>query len=311
MNKNDETNSNFFSGEIDLREIILVIWEKKYLITFSTFIFSVIFIVYSLTIQNVYKAEAIYEIRSKDESSNSLSSLASRYGGIASLVGINFSQGGDDSFLVIEKLKSKSFAKHLSKIEGIKQNFFAVEKYDPINKTIEYDLDIYDPSKAEWTLIRDGKVHEPTALEFFDALNARLNVDVNTETGFLEISFFHRSPEFASDFIKTAIKEINRISKNQDKAKANFALEYLNDRLVKTPSKDVRESINELIKTQLRILMISDVNDNYLLEPIDPPYIPEEKYSPSRKLYAILGFLLGAFLGIFYTLFVHYYKKNK
>ena len=55
--------------------------------------------------------------------------------------------------------------------------------------------------------------------------------------------------------------------------------------------------------------MISDVNDNYLLEPIDPPYIPEEKYSPSRKLYAILGFLLGAFLGIFYTLFVHYYKK--
>ena len=39
MNNNDETNSNFFSGEIDLREIILVIWEKKYLITFSTFIF--------------------------------------------------------------------------------------------------------------------------------------------------------------------------------------------------------------------------------------------------------------------------------
>ena len=28
-NKNDETNSNFFSGEIDLREIILVIWEKN------------------------------------------------------------------------------------------------------------------------------------------------------------------------------------------------------------------------------------------------------------------------------------------
>ena len=211
MNNNDETNSSLFSGEIDLREIILVIWEKKYLITFSTFIFSVIFIAYSLTIQNVYKAEALYEIRSKDDSSSNLSSLASRYGGIASLVGINLSQGGDDTFLIIEKLKSKSFAKHLSEIDGIKQNFFAVKKYDSINQTIEYDQNIYNPSREEWTLIRDGKLHEPTALEFFDALNARFNADVNSESGFLEISFFHRSPEFASIFIKTAIDEINLI----------------------------------------------------------------------------------------------------
>ena len=56
MNNNDETNSNFFSGEIDLREIILVIWEKKifnYVFNFYFFsYFHSIFFNYSECIQS-------------------------------------------------------------------------------------------------------------------------------------------------------------------------------------------------------------------------------------------------------------------
>ena len=195
MKNNDSLNlKNIEDGEIDFQEILLILWKNKILISCSTILFSIIFIFYSLTLQNIYKSEGLYEIVSKEESSGNMSSLASRYGGIASLVGINLPSGGDESFLVLEKLKSKSFAKHLSEIEGIKENFFAVKRYNSDSSSLEYDPKIFNSETREWTAIRDGKPFIPSAIDFYNALQGRFSVSKNTETGFIEIYFLHRSP---------------------------------------------------------------------------------------------------------------------
>ena len=58
-----ETNNNNFvdknEKEIDLKELFTVLWGGKWLIVSVTSIFSIIAIIYSLSLPNVYQSRAI------------------------------------------------------------------------------------------------------------------------------------------------------------------------------------------------------------------------------------------------------------
>jgi uncharacterized protein involved in exopolysaccharide biosynthesis len=71
----------------------------------------------------------------------------------------------------------------------------------------------------------------------------------------------------------------------------------------KTTIAGVKNSINKLIEAQLETQMLANVNEDYLLQSIDPPYVPELKFLPSRAKIAIFGTVSGCFLSIFIVLF--------
>ena len=110
MNKEETSRlENFLSKEIDLREIIFVLWNRKFFLISLSFLFSIISIFYSLSIPNKYTSESILEVQSNSSASGAMSSIRSQFGGIASLAGINLGSGdsGDKSFWVMERIKSK------------------------------------------------------------------------------------------------------------------------------------------------------------------------------------------------------------
>ena len=71
-------------------------------------------------------------------------------------------------------------------------------------------------------------------------------------------------------------------------------------------SSQIRDSMSQLIETQLQKQMLTQIGDDYLIEFIDKSYLPEDKSSPQRSIFLIFGLFLGFIFSVFYI-----YISNK
>jgi LPS O-antigen subunit length determinant protein (WzzB/FepE family) len=72
---------------------------------------------------------------------------------------------------------------------------------------------------------------------------------------------------------------------------------------------DVQLAVTQLIETQLKKQMMANVKRNYILQPIDSPFIPELRSSPQRTKIVISWTLLGLILSIMFVIGRHYISK--
>ncbi|MDC2891339.1 Wzz/FepE/Etk N-terminal domain-containing protein [Psychrosphaera algicola] len=83
-----------FGEYITFEEIITCVWKHKIKVLLSTFIISILSLFHALSLPNVYQS-TISLVPAQGDNGGSLSSLASKYGGIAAMAGINI--GGEES----------------------------------------------------------------------------------------------------------------------------------------------------------------------------------------------------------------------
>ena len=296
---------NKIEKEIDLIKLFSLLWDKKYLIGSITFIFSFFSILYALWLPNIYSSKSVLHPVIDDATEvNALSSMASKYGGLAAATGISLPQnvGVSKTAVMIATINSREFFSHLLTFDNIKLNLFATKAYNPETKAIEYDPKIYNPETKKWI---EG---EPTDLEVYKMYGKVLSLNEDKVSGLITISIDHQSPIFAKDFLELIIYEINDIMRNRDIVESTESLEFLTSQLSKTPQSDIKFSINQLIETQLKKQMLTKVRKYYILNPIDAPFIPEEKSEPKRSEIVILFTILGL---IFSIIIVMYRNFNK
>jgi LPS O-antigen subunit length determinant protein (WzzB/FepE family) len=106
------------------------------------------------------------------------------------------------------------------------------------------------------------------------------------------------------------VKEINNITKKNDLEKASKSLAYLENQLLITKEKDIRMLITSLIATQLNTKMMANISDNYLVESISKPFIPEEKSGPFRAIICILITVLGTMFTCLIILLKHIFLNS-
>lgn len=297
--------------EIDLSEIFSILWSSKLLISCNVFIFTLIAVIYSLSLTNLFTSSVLLQV-TESENNNSLSNMTSQYSGIASLAGISMpSASSNKSDYAIETIKSRIFLKHLLTFDEVRENLMAAVKYDSKLDKITYDQGIYDASKNEW--IRDisfNRKRVPTHIETHPIYLKNININKDTETGFIKISFTHLSPSFSKEFLDLVVSELNTVSKKRDLEEAELALVFLQDLLLQVQQADIRKSINQLIEAQIKTKMFANIRNDYLLKDIDQAFIPETKTSPKRLVITILGLFLGLVSSILLVL-IRYYTFNK
>ena len=93
--------------EINLKELILVLWANKYKIIAITSIFAVLSVSYALSITNLYKAEVLL-VPAQSQNSG-LSGALGSLGGLASLAGVNLSPTAETSEVKIAMHIAKSW----------------------------------------------------------------------------------------------------------------------------------------------------------------------------------------------------------
>lgn len=289
------------NDEIDIIEILSVIWSSKFFIASLTFLFLFFSVLYSISLTNIYTSSALLQINDSNEN-DGLSSLNSQFGGFASIAGISLpSSGPNKSDYAIETIKSRDFVRHLLQFKGVTENLIAAKSFDRPSKKIIYDSNTYDSVSNKW--VREVPLERekiPSYLEIYPIYNDLLNVSVDSESGFIYLSFSHLSPIFAKDFLDLVIDELNAISKIKDLEESGLALDFLQDQLLTVQQTDMRKTLNAMVETQLKTKMLVNVRKDYLVSAIDSSFIPEIRSSPSRLIICVLG----AFFGIVFSILI-------
>jgi uncharacterized protein involved in exopolysaccharide biosynthesis len=296
----------YIEDEIDLAVLVRALIQGKWIILGFTSIASIIVVIYSLSLPNIYTGEALLvPVSSKDSvgggSSQSL-------GGLASLAGLSLSDSSDTSIVAVEKLQSLSFFedKILSQINL--PDLMAIKSWNLSSNSITYDEEIYDDQSATWTReVVPPQKPKPTAQESFKAFMEHINVVKNIQTNLVTISVNHQSPFVAKQWADLVVTEINAFYREKDRSEAKFAVDYLNEQLSQTRLSEVKMVIAEVLAQQIQKLTLIEANDNYVFEYIDPPAVMEKKSAPRRAIICIIGALLGGFLGALVAL-IRYFK---
>ena len=300
-------NDDYPNDEIDLKEIIDALWQGKRLIILITAFFAVCSVIYSLSLKNYYISESILVARESQDSS-----ILNQYAGLASIAGIGLpGSSGDKVTEVMEIIKSREFVKHLMTFENVLPSMMAAKRFDSGSGELIYDKKLYDVKNKKWLSDQnDSKSIEPSYIEAHKAYQGMLSISRNKNTGLIYASFEHISPIFARDFLSLIIKEANILKRDKDIETSTKALSYLKKELSQTPLVEIKESINQLIEAQLETQMMANIHEEYSLAIIEPPFVPEEKSKPNRKIICLFGTALGGILSILLVL-VRYYNVEK
>ena len=297
--------------EIDLIEILNVLLKGKFTIISITAIASLIVVLYSLSLPNIYQSTALL---APYKTSDNISSSLRGYGNIANIAGINLSPENSESNAVKakQKLYSLSFFENNILPNIFLPDLMAIDSWDVDRNKIIYDEDIYNASSGKW--VRDFQYPQkliPSAQEGYKVFSQmHLTISEENLTGFITLSVKHQSPFVAKEWVELIVSEINNFYRTKDKAEAERSVLFLNDQITKTNLAEMKEVVANLLQQETQKLMLVEANESYVYEYIDPPALMEKKSEPSRAIICIIGFMMGGVFGVLYVLLRHYGRKE-
>ena len=116
-------------------------------------------------------------------------------------------------------------------------------------------------------------------------------------TGLIFISFKHGSPEFSRDFLKLIIDEVNNVFRENKLIELEKSRNYFESEYEVARNASIKTSLSYLLEKNLNSEMLANVREEYVLESIEDPFIPEEKHSPNRVIFLVVGVLSGLIFG--------------
>lgn len=311
---NSQPQSAMHDDEIDLIEVVKTLWQGKWIIIATTFVFAVGSVLYALSQPNIYRSEAL--LAPVEESGGM--KIPGQLGGLAALAGVNLGGGGggDKVALALEILKSREFLGRFIEKHHLKVAIMAVESWDAELNQLVINKGIYDTATNTWLReVKHPRQAEPSLLETHEALLKILSVNKDTNTGMVKIAVEHYSPYLAAEWVALLVKEVNEEMRLRETSEANSSIAYLQEQLSKTSLAEAQNMLYSLIEEQTKTLMLANVRPEYVLKTIDPAVVPESKAKPKRALIAIAGTILGGISSVMLVLVVSVFrnanKKNE
>jgi len=306
--ENIQSDQNLSSSEkeIDLREFFSILYSGKKIIAYSAVFISIITLIYSLSLPNIYHSSALLNASKAEDSASGLLDLAS----YTSFAGLDLTSNTSDSNSekAMEKLISLSFFE-----KNILPNIFlpdlmALDSWDLESNELVYDDDIFNISTKKWVrdFVKPNK-KIPSAQESFKVFHEKHLRLLEDNKGFVHLTIKHQSPYVAKDWVELIFKEINSFYRQKDKAEAEKAISYLNEQLSKTSFSEIKQALAELLKIEIQKTALVEAKESYVFDYIDSPAVMEQKLEPTRSLICLLGAMFGILLGIFIVLLKNYW----
>ncbi len=295
--------SNNLDDEINLLELLQALWQGKFIVISITALASIIGVLYSLSLPNVYESKALLV---PVDSSSSISGALRNYQGLAGLTGINIpsSNGEANSAKAMETIKSLSFFEKNILTNIFLPDLMALESWSSDTNKIIYDESAYVISSNSWK----DKPSNQRAYRKFTGNHLKLSKDKNSS--FITISIKHQSPFLAKQWTELVINEVNNFYRQKDKEQSEKAVRYLNQQISMTGSSEIKQVLAKLVQEETKKLTLIDANKFYVFEYIDPPAVMEQKSEPNRTNICIISAFLGGMLGILLVFIRHYFFND-
>lgn len=298
--------------EVTFAEIQSAIWKGKLLIIIVSALFAASSIAIALSIPNIYKASAIMAPVTTDGSASGLAGLAGKFGGLASMAGLNIGGGNatDKTALALEIINTRAFIEKFIDKYQLTAAIIAAKDWDHISNQLNYDESIYDSQNKKW--IREVKYPKrviPSPWETYTEFSKLLTVSQSKLTSMVTIEIEYYSPHIAQQWLTWLISDINNFMREQDKKEAQDSINYLTEELRSIQNSNMENVFYQLIEEQTKNMMLAQVKLEYVLKTIQPPQVPDKKSKPQRALIVILGTLLGGILSVLIVLFMFFSKR--
>ena len=134
--------------EIEIKDLLVKIWIKKRFIYSISILFGLITFLFSLSIPNTYKSEAVLTL-SEGSNQGSVSS-GLQYGAIASFAGLNLDNQSNQIEEGIQVLKSHRFIANFILKHNLLVPIMATEGWNEGTDALIIDSDSYDLDSGEW-----------------------------------------------------------------------------------------------------------------------------------------------------------------
>lgn len=295
---------------INYEVLVAEIWSSRWKI--SAFMIAVAFtsVWFSLSLPNIYRSEVLLAPKSS-ESLSGLSMLGSQLGGLAGLAGLNIDGASNDRTAIsIATIRSRKFVSEFVDRHNILVPLMASDRFDVETGELYIDDDDYDIAESKWTRKPDpprGVI--PTDEEAHEKFLEILNINTESDTGFIRISIDHQSPKLAQQWLQYLIDDANNFAMEHDVMEAKSTIAYLESRIVDTSQAALKEVLYRLMEEQTRVVMLASVTDEYVFSVLDPPAVPEEKIRPRRSAIVFLCGILGAVAAVFIFIIPGYVRR--
>lgn len=299
--------NNDLDEEINLYELFNVLLIGKWIIICVTSFVSIIAVIYSFLLPNIYESKTILV---PVNSSSNISGVLGGYSSLAGLAGINLpsSSEGSNSLKATEKIKSLSFFENNIFPNIYLPDLMAVSAWNSETNTMVYEKNIYDLKTNAW--VRNYSYPQqqiPSAQESYNVFKeVHLNLSEDKKTGFITLSIKHQSPFVAKQWTELIVNEVNSFYRHKDKLESEKSVTYLNQQISLTSLSEVKEALSQLLQEQTKKLTLIEANKFYVFDYIDPPAVMEKKSEPNRFLIFIFSVIIGGILSVLLVLIRHY-----
>lgn len=290
---------------VDLLEIINTLWRGRLSLIVGFLLIACVAVIFSLRMPNIYRSEAL--LAPAPENQDAMSSIASKYGGLASIAGLNLGGLGkstvDRATITLEMLKSRAFVVNFVREHELVVPLMAAEGWDIETRQWIIDNELYDQNRKVWIRpVSPPYEAEPSDLEIYDKFVDILTVTQDSSTSLVALAIESMSPIASRDWADWLIKDVNAVMRERDISQASKSIDYLERQLEETVVTEMRQIFYQLIEQETQKKMLAKVRQEYALEMIDPPVIPDEKISPKRGIIVIVSCFLGVLLIVAFLL---------
>ena len=281
------------------REIITLLLDGKKTILGCTLIALLIGLIFFQFNPKQYSSSILLRVSPYSNTENTnLPNLST----FAALTGST--QSGDTGKYALEKFNSIEFAAKFMETSEILTGVLAPKSFNNKSKKLSFDSSVYDSNANSWRYQnQDGSIGLPSVRSFYDVLHSKLTFDQDRITGYIKIEYSHISPNFAQTLLNNMVSKLNNSEKNRIIKKSEGRIAFLLDQYEDFPQSAVQDSINFLIEKELKQQMQANASEDYLLEVIDPAFLPEKPSNLSIFKILILAVVAGMAFGIIFVFF--------
>ncbi|HUN74974.1 MAG TPA: Wzz/FepE/Etk N-terminal domain-containing protein [Steroidobacteraceae bacterium] len=268
------------SDDVTLEDVLGVLRRGRWLAIAFIAVTTLAATVGAMMVPKSYKATVVIGA-SENESdtshlSGSLGSLASTFGGLASLAGVSLPEDMQ-RWQYIEVLKSEALTERYIR----ENNLLPVLFYRR-----------WDAQKSRWKVSDPKKI--PTlwkANRLFQ--NDIRNVTVDNKTSIIRMTITWRDPVLAAKWANDLVRLTNEYLRNKAITEAERDIAYLNDQASKTNLVEAQHAIDALLETELDKAMVARGNDEYAFDVLDPAEPPEKPSSLPTWAWSAIAFAAG------------------
>ncbi len=285
---------------LNVRDFVRLSWRYKWFVIGLTAVFAVVSVYVALSIPNQYKAEVLLA-PSDEQQGGGLAALANKFGGLASLAGINLpGKGSDKSLIALEIFRSRQFLMGFIERHDALIPLMAGKEWDPQTKQLILNEKTYDSETKTW--VRDVSFPlqpKPTLFEAYEELSKRVTMDRESKSGSVKVSLEFFSPILAQKWLTLLVADFNQFMREQELKESVKSIEYLKKQIETTHIAELRNLFFQMVQEQTQKTMLAEVREEFMYKTLDVAIVPEIKSKPFRAIIVLFFTAFGGILSLF------------